>query len=109
MFEIEASPSMLEAAPTPNLKPLAVELGQDLREELAGVRARGLRDDLGRALGDDLAARVAGLGSEVDHVVGGLDDVEVMLDDENGVARVDQTIQHPEEPLDVVEVQPGGR
>src|SRR5262245_9821767 len=52
---------------------LAVELREDLRQELSRVGARGLRDDLGRTFGDDLAALVSGLGTEVDHVIGGLD------------------------------------
>ncbi len=43
-----------------------------------GRLARG--DFFGSAGDDDLAARVAALGPEVDHVIGCLDDVQVMLD-----------------------------
>ena len=64
---------------------------------------------LGRALGDHPAAAVAALGAEVDDVVGALDDVEVVLDDDHGVARLDQPVEHLEELLDVGEVQAGGR
>src|ERR1043166_7085037 len=43
--------------------------------------ARGARCDLlGRPLGDDAAAALAALGTQVDHPVRGLDDVEVVLD-----------------------------
>ena len=69
--------------------------------------ARG--DLLGRAGDDDLAAAVAALGTEVDDAVGGLDDVEVVLDDEHGVAAVDEALQHDEQLAHVVEVQAGGR
>jgi hypothetical protein len=52
------------------------------------------RGNLLRGAGDhDLAARVAALGSEIDHVIRRLDDVQVMLDQEHGVARIDDPIQ----------------
>src|SRR5207245_1755584 len=68
-----------------------------------------LREGLGRALRDDAPAAVAALGPEVDDPVGGLDDVEVVLDDDHRVARIAQPLQHTEQHLDVVEVQAGGR
>ena len=67
------------------------------------------RDLLGRALGDDPAAPVAALRTEVDDPVGGLDDVEVVLDDEDRVAAVDQPVEDLEQLLDVGEVEPGRR
>src|ERR1700733_9030347 len=74
-------------------------------------RVRGLHpgDFLGRALSDDLATAIAALRPEIDQVVGSLDDVEVVLDHDYRVARVCQTAEHAEQPLDVVEVQAGGR
>ena len=51
------------------------------------MAARGAGDGLGRALGDDAAAALAALGAQVNDPVGGLDDVEVVLDDDQGVAR----------------------
>ncbi len=71
------------------------------------VRMR--RDLLGRSRGDDATAAVATLGTEVDHPVGGLDDVEIVFDDDHGVAGVAQLVQHLEQQRNVVEVQPGGR
>ena len=68
-----------------------------------------LRDLLRRADRDDLAARLAALGAEVDEPVGLLDHVEVVLDHEHGVARVDEALQHLEQLLDVGEVQAGRR
>ncbi len=45
---------------------------------------------------------------EVDHPVGGLDDVEVVLDHDHGVAGVDQAVEHFEQLADVLEVEAGG-
>src|SRR6185295_1047100 len=48
------------------------------------------------------------LGPEVDYPVGGLDHVEVVLDDQHRVAGVAQAVQDVQQHLDVVEVQAGG-
>ena len=88
---------------------LAPRPGEHRREEATGVAALARRDLLGRAGDDDLAAAVAALGAEVDDPVGGLDDVEVVLDDEHGVAGIDQALQHDQQLAHVVEVQAGGR
>src|SRR3984893_2553041 len=79
---------------------------EDLAQELPGVGIRRHGDFLGRALGHDLTAAVAALGSEVDDIVGGLDHVEVVLDHDDGVAGVRQPAEHFEQALDVVEVEP---
>ena len=53
--------------------------------------------------------RVAALGAELDHVVGGGDHRGVVLDDDQRVAALDQPIEHADEPRHVGEVEPGGR
>src|ERR1700748_3111114 len=65
-------------------------------------------DLLGRAFGYHLAAGGAAFGADVDDPVGGFDDVEIVLDDDHGVAAVDEFVQHFEELVDVGEVQPSG-
>src|ERR1700687_1746168 len=82
---------------------------EDLAQELPGMRCGGSGDFLGRTLGHDLAAAIAPLGSEIDYIVGGLDDVEVVLDHDNRVAAVGEAAQHREQFLDVVEMQAGSR
>ena len=67
------------------------------------------RHVLGRALGDDQAAARAALGAHVDDPVGVLDDVEVVLDDDDRVALVDQALEDVEQLADVLEVQAGRR
>ena len=51
----------------------------------------------------------AALRAQVDDPVGRLDDVQVVLDDDDRVARVHEPVEHLEELLDVREVEPGGR
>src|SRR5699024_8312362 len=67
---------------------------QDLGEELAGVALGDGRDLLGGAGREDRASAGAALGTEVDDPVGGADDIEVVLDDDHGVALVDEAAQH---------------
>ena len=69
--------------------------------------ARG--DVLRRAGRDHAAAAGAAFGAHVDDPVGGLDDVEVVLDHDQRVAGVAQRVQHVQQQLDVGEVQAGGR
>ncbi len=64
---------------------------------------------LGRTRGHNLTAGVATLGPEIDYPVSGLDDVELMLNDEDGVAVVDEPMQNVQQHADVFEVKPGSR
>ena len=75
---------------------------------MAGVGFFVAGDLLGGALGDDAAAAFAAFGAEVDDPVGLLDDVEMVLDDEDGVAEIGEAIQDVEKFFHVVEMQAGG-
>ncbi len=66
-------------------------------------------DVLGGAGGDDVAAAIAAFGTEVYDPVGGLDDFEVVLDDEDRVAGLDEGVEDFEELFDVLEMEPRGR
>jgi len=72
------------------------------------VRSGVLGDFLRRSLGNDLAAARAAFGAQVDNPVGGLDHVQIVFDDHDGVAMVPQPLQNVEQLLDVLEVQAGG-
>ncbi len=62
------------------------------------VSDAGLGDDRrGRALGDDVAAVLAGPGTEVDDVVGGAHRALVVLDHDHRVAEVAQPLQGPDQ------------
>src|SRR5439155_13135151 len=56
-----------------------------------------------------LAASLAALGPEVDDPVRLLDHIEVVLDHEHRVARVDEALQRLEQLLDVREMEAGRR
>jgi hypothetical protein len=81
---------------------------QQRRQILAREAALGLGDLLRRAFGDDLAALDAALRPQVEDPVGGLDDVEIMLDHDDGVALLDERVEDFEEFADVLEMQAGG-
>ena len=68
---------------------------------MGGHRCRGAGDH-------DLTAAESAFRAQVDDPVGGLDDVEIVLDDDDGVAVVAQPVQHGQQLRDVVEMQAGG-
>src|ERR1700694_4390946 len=81
---------------------------EDAGESLAGVGPFGAGNEFGRALRDDAAAAFAAFGAEVDDPVGLLDDVEMVLDDEHGVAEIDEALENIEEFSNIVEMEAGG-
>jgi hypothetical protein len=66
-------------------------------------------DLLGRSGGYNSPALVARVGAEVYDPIGGFHDLNVVLDDEHGVASVHQSLEDFEQHADIVEVQAGGR
>ena len=83
--------------------------GQQWPEVAAGVRGGRGRDDLRRALDHEPAAGVSSLRAEVDDPIGSLDHVEVVLDDQDGMAGVDQSVEDRDELPYVLEMEPGCR
>ncbi|CAK9134584.1 unnamed protein product, partial [Ilex paraguariensis] len=86
-------------------------LEQPPASRLRTQRRRGLRlrlnghQILGRAGRDDAAAVLSAFGAEVDDPVGLGDHVQVMLDDDHAVARIDQAVQHADELVHIGHVQ----
>ena len=80
---------------------------QGTRENLARKRFFHARHLLRRALRDHAAAIVAAFGPEIDDPVGLLDYVEMVLDDQHGIAERDEAVEHVEKFFYVVEVQAG--
>jgi hypothetical protein len=73
----------------------------------AGARRR--RHDLRRAGRDQAPAGLAAVGPEVDHPVGALHDLEVVLDHDERVPAVDEPREAGEQLLDVGQVEAGRR
>ena len=69
------------------------------------VRLFHLRHIFGRAFGEELTAFCAAFGTEVNDPVGGFHQIEVMLDDDNAIACVHQSLQDFEQADGVGEMQ----
>src|SRR5258706_7590051 len=78
-------------------------------EVLPGQRALGPDERRGWPLEDDPPAVVAGAGTEIDHPVSPRDDLEVVLDHDDGPTAIDQPVEQADEVVDVLHVQPGRR
>ena len=86
---------------------LAVSV-QELRQILSSVRVFQAGDGFGRTRADDGAAPVAAFRAEVNHPVGGLDDLEVVFDHDDGPPCFNETAKSGKKFADVVKVQAGG-
>ena len=84
-------------------------LRQHLLEKLAGEARFTLGAALRSSGVDKLAAHIAALGAEVDDVIRDLYDVEIVLDDDDGVPRFDEAVKDVYEPVHVGDVQSGCR
>src|ERR1700733_13492624 len=78
---------------------------QKLAEILAGVRLRYSGHRFGRARGYYIPASPAAVGAQVDHPVRGFNHIEIMLDDHQAAAVLDQPLKCREQLGDVVEVE----
>src|SRR5205807_9392356 len=92
--------------PTTNFSSRAVAV-EVMGERLSGVGLLHARDLLGSALGDQAAAVFSPLGAEIDEPVGIADDIQIVLDDDDGVAQVREAMQDVQQLLHVVEMQAG--
>ena len=67
-----------------------------------------LRHRPGRSLEDDVAARRTAAGTELDEPVAGLQNLDVVLDEEDGVARLHHRVEKVEDTADVARVKTVG-
>ena len=66
--------------------------------------------DIGRStFGNHPATLFSTLGTEVDNVVGNLDDIEVVLDDDNRIALVYQLVKYFDKAADILEMEARSR
>ena len=76
---------------------------------LAGKAARHLCHLFRRALGHDFTACTAALGAQIDNMIGALDQIQIVLNDNDRVARIHQLLQHLDEEVDISHVEAGSR
>ena len=79
------------------------------REELPGGRLRVGSHGLRCAAHEHPAAAATAFRTQVDQVIGASDDVEVVLDHDDGVALIDELVQDVQQLAGVLEVQAGRR
>src|SRR5437016_7782083 len=79
---------------------------RDVPKVASRGRVGAASDVLRGSLRHDAPACIAGTRSHLDHPVGPLDDVEMVLDHEHRMAGVDEPVEHRAQRPDVVEVQP---
>ena len=82
---------------------------ENVLKHSSGVRSLGSTDVLRRAGRHDSPAAFSTLGSQVDHPIRRLDDVQIVFDDDDGVARVHEPVQDSQQLFDVREMQTGRR
>ena len=63
----------------------------------------------GRSFGDDFATAVTTFRTEIDHPVGAADHVQVVLDDQDASAVLDEAVESCQELGNIVEMQTRGR
>jgi len=66
------------------------------------------RELLWSSLSHDPATLVAALRSQIDDPIGVADDVEVVLDDDDGVPQIGEAVQNAQQLLDIIEVEASG-
>ena len=74
-------------------------------QRLPGMRFLALDQVLGFALENNLATLVASFRSHVNYPVGTFDQLQIVLNDQNGVAFLDESVERLVKFVDVVEVQ----
>jgi hypothetical protein len=79
--------------------------GKYAREYLPGIRLLISRYGFWCSLDHNSPARFTALWAQVDDPVSLLDDVQVMLDDQDGIAKRHQALQHVEQLPHVIEMQ----
>jgi hypothetical protein len=73
------------------------------------VAFRAAGDDFRGARHHDSSTQVAGIRSKVDHPIGSVDDVQIMLDHDHTVAGVGESVKDRQLDPDIVEMKSRGR
>lgn len=77
-------------------------------EELSGIASFDFGHIFGGTGRDNLAAARSAFQADINDPVGGFNHIKIVLDHEDGVAGIDQAVQHFEKFADVFKMQSGG-
>ena len=102
-----SSTARFTSASSPDRDALAEFFAQQRLQVMPGDRLGLIADRFRRAGGHDPAATLSTFRSQIDHVARGLDDIEIVFDDHQRIARIAQLLQPVEQLRDVVKVQTG--
>ena len=78
-------------------------------KEASGVAFVATGYFFGGAGNNNIAAVLSAFGSQIDDVVGALDYIEIMLDNDNRVPVADELVKRLHQRVDVVEMETGSR
>ena len=81
---------------------------QNFAQGLTGMAGRTARDFFRGAFGNNFATLIAGIGTKIDDPVSAFYDLQVVLDNQHGVARVDEPLEYIQQHADILKVQTGG-
>ena len=87
----------------------AAPVSQSIPEKASGVGRAARGNLLGSSYGHQPTALIASLRTQIDDPIRAFYHFEIMLNDNQTFALVDETMKHSEQSCDVVEVQAGGR
>ena len=73
------------------------------------MAGRGRGDHFGRARRNNASAFRFRFGAEIDDPVGAFEHLEIVLDDDERIALIDEALQNGEEQADVLEMEARGR
>ena len=80
---------------------------ENLEQRSASVTGKTNGDLLWRALRNNLATPLSSLRSKVNQPIGGLDDVEIVFNYQQGMTGIDETLENLQQDAHVVEMQTG--
>ncbi len=99
------APRMVRCLPLPDRRSVGNGDARSAGEILPRDRFGGLGHPIGCAGDDDASAVRARARPHIDHVIGGAQHVEIVFDDEHGVAQIAQLAQHVDQPGGVARMQ----
>ena len=73
---------------------------------MPSVAGRGGGNQLGGTLCNDLATTVTAFWAHINHPVGRFDDIKIVLNHHDGVAGLDQLIEHLKQQGNILKMQP---
>ena len=91
-----------------HVEPAITDLLAQARAAVAAIVAEPGPRTYANTLADDEAAAVAAFWAEIEHMIGDLHHVEIVLNDQDRVAHVHEALQRVEQAPHVHEVQPRG-